>query len=118
MKLLYFQKPEYLDRVLEERREEFSAAGLSLQPMPYFVGPLAGITDAGFIINGIKYGATSPLAAVDRCFRSFHALDCEYPQRAITLWLFIQKCGYCINLSSDKVSRSLNGLIGEIAALF
>lgn len=99
---------------MEQRREELRPAGLTLQPIPYFVGDLPKITGAGFIINATTYSEQSAFEAIDSCFQSFHALDSAYPERASTLWLFVQNIIYNITDRGDKINRSLNALIGEI----
>ncbi|KAK0156790.1 hypothetical protein PV328_012307, partial [Microctonus aethiopoides] len=99
---------------LDQRRKEFEAANLTLQPIPIFVGPLVAIDTAYVAVNEVLYKVDSALHAIDTCFKIFIALDCAYPRRASSIWLFFQICGYQINYATDTCNRSLNSLIGEI----
>lgn len=102
---------------LNRRTEELRPAGLTLQPIPVFVGPLTAIRAAFVIVNNVQYQVESALHAIQLCIHIFFALDCAYPLNSYTLWLFIQKTYFDINLSTDVCNRSLNTLIGELQDL-
>lgn len=111
---LILQAASAIRRQLEELKENLRTAGLTLQPIPIFVGPLAAIEAAYVAVNTTLYKVDSALHAIDTCFKIYFALDCKYSERGSSLWLFIQKAGYDIHVDSDITNRSLNALLGEI----
>lgn len=90
-------------------------AGLISQPTAIFVGPIEAIDTAYVVINNVKYKADSPLHAVNLCFQAFWTLDCNYPERANSIWKFLQIAGYQINIT-DHCSQAINAIVNDIDA--
>jgi len=54
------------------------------------------------VINDIYYKLETPIKALDTCFKSFHALNLQYPQEAEQIWWFIQDFFFKITDESKK----------------
>lgn len=111
-----------IDGALERQRQICAASNTSLQPIPVFVGPLVNL-DAFYVYindsieNPTIYQAPTTLHAIDLTFKIFFALNCSYATRAQSIWIFLQKAFYDINLTTDKCSRDTHALIGRISQL-
>ncbi|CAI6370877.1 unnamed protein product [Macrosiphum euphorbiae] len=68
--------------------------GLTVQPYVAIVGNQESNSNdtIGYytVINDIYYKLETPIKALDTCFKSFHALNLQYPQEAEQIWWFIQ----------------------------
>ncbi|XP_060868353.1 uncharacterized protein LOC132943397 [Metopolophium dirhodum] len=59
-------------------------------------------TDIYAVINSIYYKLETPLKALDVCYKSYFALNLNYPQESEQIWLFIQNYFFDTTLKSDK----------------
>lgn len=80
--------------------------GLTVQPYVAIVGNQDAISYYT-VINDIYYKLETPIKALDICFKSFHALNLQYPQEAEQIWWFIQD--YFFNIS-DKSKKKFIGV--------
>ncbi|XP_044019598.1 uncharacterized protein LOC122860021 [Aphidius gifuensis] len=97
---------------VQEHRMLLRASGESFQPTIVFIGPLEAVESSCVVVNEFIYQVNSPIEAVNLCFKIFWALDCKYPQRANSIWLFLQTAGYKIDanarLNQTIVTLNLN----------
>lgn len=84
------------------------------QPIAVIVGSLVEPKAIYVVVGNRVYKTESTLKAVDIAFQICFALDYHYLANDHSLWTFIQKACYSIDIKSDKVSCSLNALLGEI----
>ncbi|KAJ8679227.1 hypothetical protein QAD02_015014 [Eretmocerus hayati] len=110
----FFQTAQAILPGLEALEEKLRLAGLTLQPMPVLIGPLAAIHESYVAVNNVLYRASLVLDAVNSCFKISFALDSDFPKRASLNWIFIQKDIFEIDLHEDITSRNVDALIGEV----
>lgn len=102
-----------IHKTINERREILQKVGSTLQPIPIFVGPKIKIEESFVLINDTLYHCNSPLNALELAFISFFVLHAEYPEEALQVWLFVQRLLFDIKVKGDKISSSLNTLLGR-----
>ncbi|KAK0070934.1 hypothetical protein PV325_013831, partial [Microctonus aethiopoides] len=88
--LLHVEAAVHIEPSLQLRKEELRKAGLTLQPIPVFVGPIASIEAAYVAFDDVLYKVDSSLHAVNLCFGLYFALEAAYPERSASLWRFLQ----------------------------
>jgi len=66
------------------------------------------------IVNNHIFKVESGLKAVDICFKSFFALNLNYPDESKQVWYFIQKYFYNIETKYDKCYQNVNNLIHDL----
>lgn len=116
--LLWVQIPGDLPNEIRNYRKNLKSRGLRLQPLVVFVGPSITDVTASYVqIDTIRYKLRTPLAAIDTCFKAFHAVDAAYPVESQAVWLLIQRFFYELYLKEDAnigrvltVQSSLNAL--------
>ncbi|KAG8182903.1 hypothetical protein JTE90_028725, partial [Oedothorax gibbosus] len=67
--------------------------------------------DSYIFIDKILYSVSSPLKAVDLCFKCIHALNATYAPESMQIWLLIQKAVYNITTKYDKQIPSVNAIL-------
>lgn len=82
------------------------------QPRIYLVGQLQTAT-AHLHIGDYYYVFANAVEAFDVCFKSFHALNVEYPAVIKFVWLLVQEGLYGISKASDKNSSAVATLVKE-----
>ncbi|KAF7998391.1 hypothetical protein HCN44_009789 [Aphidius gifuensis] len=102
-----------IDPAVNSLEEKLLAAKLTFQPIPLFVGPLEHLEATYVVVNETKYQVDSALHALNLCLQAFYSLDCKYPDRAKSLWQFIQIVGFQINVK-ERCSQALHALSGDI----
>ncbi|KAK0075464.1 hypothetical protein PV326_011557, partial [Microctonus aethiopoides] len=100
--LLHVEAAVHIEPSLQLRKEELRKAGLTLQPIPVFVGPIASIEAAYVAFDDVLYKVDSSLHALNLCFGLYFALEAAYPER---------KHGYKCSVSScSRVFTSFDSL--------
>lgn len=117
--LIHAQTAADIDRALERQRQICIDTQSPLQPIPVFVGPLVNLEAFYVYINDSLenptiYQAPSALHVIDLTFEVIFVLKCAFTKRSASIWIFIQKALYGINLPNDKCSRDTNVLIARI----
>lgn len=118
---IFLQVPGDLNRIIQAHSEWLANRGQNLQPILIFVGPnLFNITASYVQVNTVRYQFSTPLAALDTCFKTFYALDAAYQEECRPIWLFIQRYFYDIHHKKHNnihritnVINSLNGLLSK-----
>lgn len=87
------------------------------QPIPVIVGELLKPAATYVVVGNRVYETPSLLKAVDISFKICYALDCRYPVNGHSLWTFIQKAYYSIDIKGNVASCSLNALLGEVQTI-
>ena len=89
--ILFAQTYADLEPKWNERMTKLRRYGLTQQPIVIAIGTIENITAAYIAINENQYESPTILDAVDRCFKSFFALNAEYPSDSKPVWEFIQR---------------------------
>ncbi|KAK3929469.1 Required for respiratory growth protein 7, mitochondrial [Frankliniella fusca] len=101
--LLHITTPNDLTRQVHNYMATLYKEKRLFQPIIILVGPSLSEISASYVqIQDVRYYVRTPLAAVDVCFKSFFALDLQYPSLAYPIWLFIQKFFYNIVTEADS----------------
>lgn len=115
---MFQQTATDLEPAIEARRKFISTygKGATVQPYVAIVGESHTSISASYVcINNIVYKLDSLLKAVDICFKSFYALDLEYPAESEQVWLTIQKILYSITLpNKDKKIFNVSTFINKL----
>ena len=102
-----------LKSALQNLKIKLREAGQPLQPLIVSIGELTNVHQYMVVINEELYEKKTCFDAIDLAFKVFFAFDCEYPENSLTLWLFVQKCLFGLNLETDINNISLNIIIGS-----
>jgi len=103
--------------VNEEKNKKSQRLQQTVQPYMIFVCGTESenqISEFYVIINNHIFKVESGLKAVDICFKSFFALNLNYPDESKQVWYFIQKYFYKIETKYDKCYQNVNNLIHDI----
>lgn len=87
---------------------------LTLQPIIVIIGSVVNVRGTYVVANDIWYNTQSILDAVSLTFKAFYAFDCEYPQKAINVWKFVQIAAFGIKSVSEKVGIKVKSMIKEV----
>ncbi|XP_011311727.1 uncharacterized protein [Fopius arisanus] len=118
--LIHAKTAADINTALENQRMICNAAGTTLQAIPVFVGDSIDRLDTFYVYmnNSIDdpttYQVDTILKAIHLTFKIFFALSCAYPLFAHSIWLFIQKALYNIDLPDDRCNREVLQLIEQI----
>lgn len=112
--LLHVNTVADVESSLQGLKDNLQKRGDHLQPSLVVIGPLHKIEATIVVVDNIRYQVPSCLHGVDLVFKSFFALDCDYPNCATLLWIFIQKSGYDLSLPTDQNSQSLSVVCSQV----
>ena len=82
------------------------------QPLVVAIGELTNIHEYLVVVNEEYYKKKTCLEAISLALKVFFVFDCNYPDNSLTLWLFVQKCLFSLNLPKDLNNLSLNVFLG------
>lgn len=89
--------------------------GLTEQPLLVIIGPSLRNIELSYVcINDIKYRVNSPLEALDITFKSFYALQVQYPREAELPWILLQQYLYRLKNEEDKTISAITTLIADL----
>lgn len=102
-----FQSEDELHPFLESKKQLFQERNLPCPPLVVSIGTLEIIEKSLVCVNGAQYVFTSPLKAVDVCFKVFWGLGCKYPVDSQFPWVFLENFVYGIRETTlpNKVSE-------------
>ena len=103
-----------MEPYIERKRVELRVLNLILQPLLIVIGPVHDPISFHVVVDTQVYDFDSCLKAFDFTFKVFFTFDCKYPATSSTLWLFVQKGIYNIDVRGDKCTTSINVLLGKI----
>ena len=89
----------------------------SFQSVIVAVGELLRIEKYYVSVNDKLFNVDSTLGAVDLALKIFFSLDCAYPENSKTIWVFIQRVLFNLELPTDVVTIDGNAVIGHIRNL-
>lgn len=98
-------------RGLKQRYEEDKE---SIQPLILAVGPATRIVKFHVVVDNQLFDADNLLEALKLAFHTFFALNCGYPKYTKTVWVFLQKILFKIDLPEDELTLDAHGIIGQI----
>lgn len=117
-----FQEEESREKLQEFVNDRYSfyesKQVTSIQPFVIICGPLNDILSSHVVIGKIIYDCTTPVEAVDFCFKSFFALHIDYSLACPHLWSFFQKFVFEIKgYKSVTASHQISALCSELSLI-
>lgn len=103
---------------VEDYRKKLVQLKVPIQPFLICVGPLSKPECFFVQIADKKYKFSEPLLALEFLFKAYFSVHSKYPIHSESIWLFIQTALFNIRLQGDKLTSSVNILLGEIDAVF
>ena len=108
--LHFLQAIGELEKASEERIMKLQKYGLTLQPQIKQIGTLKK-SSIYVYINGHKYRMVNLMGAVDFCFKTFYALDAQYPADCKIIWYFLQKYVFEVKNSDSETDDLFPSMI-------
>lgn len=65
-------------------------------------------------VDLIRYQLNSVIKALDVCFKSFFALDANFPGESYSVWLFIQRHFFELVLKEDVLEDRIKAVISSL----
>lgn len=94
-------------RILDRKERE--------QPLAVIVGKTLGSIEVCYVcINDLRYQVASVLRAIDVTFKSFFALQLDYPKDAAYPWMVVQSRIYGICGETDRIVPPVSKFIGDL----
>ncbi|KAK3920175.1 Cyclin-A1 [Frankliniella fusca] len=90
-----------LNNQIRKLKDRMSKAGGQLQPFIAVVGERPNFTSLYVCLDSHLYKVKSIKEAVDLCFKTFYALNCNYPPESEHIWQFFQRYFYKITLTKQ-----------------
>ena len=88
---------------MKDRTEKLSNWKIPTQPYVVVCGPSVDNVDATYVVvDKVMYLMSSPLRALDVCFKIIHALHARYSPECHRLWMLIQKKLYELDTKFDS----------------
>jgi len=84
-----------------------------MQPLVIIVGSIQLPTAAYVVVDSATWKVSSPLKAVDICFKAFHVFHASYPAESHA-WLLLQKAVYKLLTKWDVKSSSVSAVIADL----
>ncbi|KAB0790730.1 hypothetical protein PPYR_01501 [Photinus pyralis] len=93
--------------IVERRKQKLHSYDLPLQPFGVIVGDDCQDVRAFYVfINGNKYTCESGIRCLELLYKSFHALNLEYPSESKHVWYFVQELVFKTSVSNKVGSTS------------
>ncbi|XP_051169606.1 uncharacterized protein LOC127286979 [Leptopilina boulardi] len=106
---------EEVQNFLTEKREFYKQCNSNLGPLAFIVGSLPEISHCYVAVDKTLYHCSTPLNAIDVCFKISAALGCEYPLEGRYPWIFLEKAVY--GLSTTVISpNAVTALITDLSS--
>ncbi|XP_031332459.1 uncharacterized protein LOC116162857 [Photinus pyralis] len=113
--VIHLKSISELKTIVEAKVNKLDKFGLTLQPTPVLIGEeISTIRDSYVYVSGHLYQVSTPIKAIDICFKVIHAVHALYPYESETVWLLLQKCLYGIISEWDKNFISVNLLMQDL----
>lgn len=103
-----------LKNVLSERKAHYARMKLPCQPITVIVYNGDKVSKSYVVIEETEFLVTSPLVAIDVCFKCIFALNAQYPVESKLAWLYIQKNLYSIETPYDGSYVAIKNLAAAI----
>lgn len=98
---------------LTRRRDKLFAFGLRMQPVVVVVGDIAAPSASYVVVDETVWKLSSPLKAVDICFKTFHVLHASYPAETLS-WFLLQRLVYDVTTIWDVKSAAVSALLSDL----
>jgi len=99
---------------LARRRDKLFQFGLRMQPVVVVVvGNLTAPAAAYAVVDEATWKFSSPLKAVDICFKAFHCLHASYTAESHA-WFLLQRLVYDMSTKWDIKSASVSAVLGDL----
>lgn len=84
---------------------------IALQPYVLMCGSLQEVTASYAVVGGHNYCVSTPIEAIDVCFKSTKVLGTRYCQVCSSSWQFLELHAY--NFTCKSVEKSVSNLLIE-----
>jgi hypothetical protein len=101
-----------IEEEVTRHKDKLFRFGLKMQPLVIVVGDPMAPADTYVFVDGVKWKLTSPVKAVDVCYKAFHVLHAEYPAES-HVWPLLQKLAYSMSTKWDITSTSVSAMLSE-----
>jgi hypothetical protein len=99
--------------VLQRRRDKLFALGVRMQPVVVVLGQLTAPTAAYVVVDETTWQLSSPLKAVDICFKTYHVLHAAYPSES-HYWLLLQQLVFDIHTKWDVRAATVSTVLCDL----
>lgn len=103
-----------LKNAVAERKEHYARLKLPFQPVTVVVFSGEKVSNSYVITEDTEYLVTSPMVAIDVCFKCIFALNAQYPVESKLAWLYIQTNLYEIETPYDGMYVTLKNFSSAI----
>lgn len=103
-----------LKNAVTERKEHYAHLKLPFQPLTVIIFNGDKVCNSYVIIEDTEYLVTSPMVAIDVCFKCIWALNAQYPVESKLAWLYIQTNLYKIETPYDGMYVAVKKLSSAI----
>lgn len=86
----------------------------ALQPRIMLAGPISEAAAHVYVVD-IQYVLPNIKEGFEACFKSYLALNCEYPVECDHVWFFIQKCVFNIATPYDTQNSTIETFIKSLS---
>ncbi|XP_043271205.1 uncharacterized protein [Venturia canescens] len=117
--IVHLESLEQLEEFINDRITEYAVTNRTLTPVSIIIGSKTfAETSFWTVVGKARYPSNTLVEAVALCVKIFFAFKLSYPGETQPLWLLLQKSLLEISMKGEKVSISLNKVIGflELAA--
>ncbi|CAH0547809.1 unnamed protein product [Brassicogethes aeneus] len=101
---------------LSQLQNTLATYKLPLQPRPVIVGCVENIISSHIYINEILYDLESSVRSVEAAFKTYYALNAQYPPEAKSAWLFIEQAVFKLDIQQEQpIPMSVTTLFLEMS---
>ncbi|KAK4884606.1 hypothetical protein RN001_000877 [Aquatica leii] len=108
---LHIENFEELQQKKSDRLDKLKSCSLTLQPFGVICGPLNNAKYLA-VVNDVIYTFQSLIRTIEILYKTFHALDIQYPHQCQHIWQLIEEIVFEIKHSPS--SSSVTALISDL----
>lgn len=105
--LFFAQTIDALNSRIERIKTKLEIVKKPMQPLAAFVKGGDGPPLFYAIIDDVKYLMPSAIRVIDVIFKSFHALNAQYPAQSAQPWILLQTVIYGFETAHDQLTPSI-----------
>ncbi|KAK4886077.1 hypothetical protein RN001_002348 [Aquatica leii] len=108
---LHIENFEELQQKKSDRLEKLKSCSLTLQPFGVICGPLNNAKYLA-VVNDVIYTFQSLIRTIEILYKTFHALDIQYPHECQHIWQLIEEIVF--EMKHSPSSSSVTALISDL----